>query len=387
MQENTKVVNKIFKNSKWLIPVFAFIFIVWALISEIQNGVKEVENTETEEVQTKTKEIEKELSKDLALINQAKEEVKEPEALTPKKEEIKVVEPPLPVGTDRFIVSLNSNNEAIANNLDNGGYTKDKNKLLTIFSKNTKDITPGAYKISKDMTEEQLNKVLTGNPYMKWVVIKPGLRKEEIAEILMSNLGWTKSQKEDWINKDTATSTEYTEGVYYPDTYLIPIAEEPALVAKRLINKFNENFSAYLPQFTAKNIKWARALTLASIVQREAANNSDMPLIAGILWNRLDQNMALGVDATLQYLRGDKGKGWWAPITVDEKLIDSPFNTYKYKGLPPHPISNPGIMAIEAVLNPTKTDCLYYIHDKSKNTHCAVTYEEHIANIQEYLVK
>ena len=194
------------------------------------------------------------------------------------------------------------------------------------------------------------------------------------------------SNLKNWIEKDTTTSPEYTEGVYYPDTYLIPVVEDTALVAKRLIAKFNENFASYLPQFTAKNIKWARALTLASIVQREASSDSDMPLIAGILWNRLNQDMALGVDATLQYIRGDVGKGWWAPITVAEKQTDSPFNTYKYKGLPPHPISNPGVPAISAVLNPTKTDCLYYLHDKSRVTHCAPTYEEHKLNIQKYLI-
>jgi len=387
MEENSKIINTILKIIKRIIPIFVFIFIAWILLHEIQNGIKNVEEKEVEKIQEKTENIEEELSKDLALINQAKEEKKEPEALTPKKEETKVIETPLPLGTDRFIVPLNSSNEIIANNLESNGYIKDKNKFLTILEKNTKDIASGAYKISKDMTEEQLNRVLTGNPYMKWVIIKPGLRKEEIAEILTNTLGWTKTEKEDWINKDTTTSPEYTEGVYCPDTYLIPIDEEPALVAKRLIYKFNENFSAYLPQFTAKNIKWARALTLASIVQREASNNQDMPLIAGILWNRLEQNMALGVDATLQYLRGDIGAGWWAPITVAEKQIDSPFNTYKYKGLPLHPISNPGIMAIDAVLNPLETECLYYIHDKEKNTHCAVTYEEHMANIQEYLVK
>jgi len=325
------------------------------------------------------------LIEDNNLIEKARDQKVETVALVPKVEKEIPKEEPLPEGTDRFIVAINFTNEGIAENLLNSGYITDQAIFLSLLDKEKSPITSGAYKISKVMTPEQLNKVLHSKPYMKWVIIKPGLRKEEIADLLMVNLNWTKSQKENWINKDTVTSPEYTEGVYYPDTYLIPVDEEPALVAKRLINKFNENFSSYLPQFTAKNIKWARALTLASIVQREASSNSDMPLVAGILWNRLEQNMALGVDATLQYTRGDIGSGWWAPITIAEKQTDSPFNTYKYKGLPPHPISNPGIAAIEAVLNPTTTDCLYYIHDRSRVTHCAVTYEEHKKNIDEYL--
>ena len=320
--------------------------------------------------------------------NLAKTNKEEPKALVPKKEaNTPPPEPPLPEGTDRFIVSLSSTNENIAKNLKDNGYINDEESFISILQKEKNPISPGAYKISKEMTEVQLNKILHGKPYMKWIVIKEGLRKEEIAELLAQNLGWTSKQKSDWINKDTKTSPEYTEGVYYPDTYLIPTSEEPALVAKRLIAKFNEKFAPYLPLFTAKNIKWAKALTLASIVQREASNKSDMPLIAGILWNRLDQEMALGVDATLQYIRGNKGAGWWAPISLAEKQIDSPFNTYKYKGLPPYPISNPGISAIEAVLNPIKTDCLYYIHDKNRSTHCAVTYEEHQSNIQKYLIQ
>lgn len=311
----------------------------------------------------------------------------DPVALTPKPtESTPPPEPPLPEGTDRFSVSLTDTNDTIAANLQKNGYVKDATGFSATLTKEKTAVAPGAYKISLLMSESQIDKVLHGKPYMKWVVIKEGLRKEEIATILANTLGWTAKQKATWISTDTATAPEYIEGVYYPDTYLIPVAEAPADVAKRLIAKFNENFSSYLPQFTAKNIKWARALTLASIVQREAANDADMPLIAGILWNRLNQNIALGVDATLQYARGDVGHGWWAPISVSDKQTDSPFNTYKYKGLPPHPISNPGIPAIEAVLNPTKTDCLYYIHDKNRVTHCAATYEEHQANIQKYLV-
>lgn len=384
MEEKRNIFKIILKILKWAIVGIMSTFFLWAFyLGIIMSGSQSADEKDYKELQ----QIIEKNNEEVELINKAKDEKQEPQALIPKKEEVKVpVEPPLPEGTDRFIVSINGNNETIAQGLYDGGYVSDKETILNILNKEKTAVLSGAYKISKEMTSEQIVKVLHKDAYMKWVVIKPGLRKEEIATILADTLGWTKAQKEDWITKDTTTSPEYTEGVYYPDTYLIPVAEEPALVAKRLISKFNENFSAYLSLFTAKNIKWARALTLASIVQREAANNSDMPLIAGILWNRLNQNMALGVDATLQYLRGDKGNGWWAPITTAEKQIDSPFNTYKYKGLPPHPISNPGISAIEAVLNPTKTDCLYYIHDKNRVTHCAITYEEHMSNIQEYLV-
>ncbi len=296
---------------------------------------------------------------------------------------VKVVLPPPPVGTDQFTVGLNDASSDIANNLLSGGYITDATAFTNLIG--TKIIAPGAYKISTGWTSAQLLQVLSGKPYMKWVVIPPGLRKEEIATLLASTLGWTKKQTSTWITKNTTTKPEYTEGVYFPDTYLIPVAEAPADVATRLIDKFNENFATYLPQFTAKDIKWTSALTLASIVQREAANATDMPLVAGILWNRLNQNMQLDADSTLQYARGNTGSGWWAPITVADKNIDSPFNTYEHTGLPPHPISNPGLDAIDAVLNPATTDCLYYLHDKNHVIHCAVTYAEQEANVATYL--
>ncbi len=321
------------------------------------------------------------------LIKNALDQKIETKALVPKKEEKKLIEEdPLPEGTDRFVVQVDTTKDLIAENLFSAGYITNKESFLLLLNKKQEQVLPGAYKISKQMKENDLVRILYSKPYMKWVFLKPGLRKEEIAEILSTTLGWDKNKKEKWLTKDTTVAPEYFEGVYYPDTYLIPVSDESEIVAKRLVSKFNEKFAGYLPLFTEKNIKWARALTLASIVQREASNTKDMPLIAGILWNRLNANMALGVDATLQYQRGNKGDGWWAPIKASEKLIDSPFNTYKNKGLPPHPISNPGVSAIEAVLYPEKTDCLYYIHDKTKTTHCSKTYEEHIENIQKYLI-
>ena len=220
---------------------------------------------------------------------------------------------------------------------------------------------------------------------MKWVVIPEGLRKEQIAEILATELGWSDQEKSDWVTKYTVMNDDYIEGVYFPDTYLIPKDESGLQIAQRFIDKFNEQFAPYAEKFAAQNIKWTTALKIASLIQRETGSKEDMPLIAGIIWNRLLQGMKLDIDATLQYARGDTGNGWWAPITVADKQIDSPYNTYLHSGLPPHPICNPGIDTIDAVLNPAKTECLYYLHDSNGQIHCAKTYEEHKANIEKYL--
>lgn len=245
-------------------------------------------------------------------------------------------------------------------------------------------IKPGAYILGKNLNAFTVAGKLK-NPDEIWITIQEGLRKEEIAGIFAKKLGWSDEEKDKWITKDTATKTDYTEGVYFPDTYLIPVNDEPAKVAERMLNRFNEKFTPYQEAFAKENIRWPTALKIASIVQREAAGKGDMPLIAGIIWNRLLSNTKLEIDATLQYARGDKGKGWWAPITKDDKKVDSPYNTYLYAGLPPTPIANPGINAIEAVLHPEKTKCLFYLHDNDRQIHCAVTYDEHLSNIEKYL--
>jgi UPF0755 protein len=285
------------------------------------------------------------------------------------------------------------------------------------------DVEAGAYKISKSMNVWEIASVIKSGPYMKWVVIPEGWRKEQIAELLGSTLGWTDQEKSSWVNTHTSMKFNEVEGVYFPDTYLIPVDEGLLQVADRLRAKFNEVFVPYMEEANEQNIRWPTLLKIASLVQREAAGTSDMPLIAGILWNRLLNDQKLDIDATVQYARDTRlaykndpcedpnsyardpknnlcfnpemlqpsvaylGIGaWWAPIGgSDTRSIDSLYNTYLYKGLPPHPINNPGISAIEAVLFPEETDCFYYLHDAEGSIHCSTTYEEHQENIEQYL--
>jgi len=246
-------------------------------------------------------------------------------------------------------------------------------------------IKPGGYELSKAMNVWEIARTLTRAPALVWVTIPEGLRKEETAEILAAALGWSKEEKEKWVSTYTAMKYEYVEGVYFPDTYLIPVAEKPFDVAERLRKNFEAKFAPFVEEALKQNIKWDTVVKIASLLEREAAGSHDMPLIAGIIWNRLLLGMRLEIDATLQYARGDIGRGWWAPITPQDKQIDSPYNTYKYKGLPPHPIANPGLAAINAVLHPEETDCLFYLHDRQKVIHCAKTYDEHKQNIETYL--
>lgn len=287
-----------------------------------------------------------------------------------------------------FTVSLKSSASEIADNLKSQGFIRSQSALnfaLTVRGQHTV-IAPGGYYLRKNMNAFQVADTLSGPPDMKWVVIPEGLRKEEIGEILAKTFAWNDEELKKWTTTYTVMKFDDVEGVYFPDTYLIPVKENGLDIANRMIRHFDEVFAPYLPQFAKQDIIWTTGLRLASLIQREAAGPDDMPLIAGVLWNRLSKKMALQIDATVQYARGKTPTGWWAPITPgDITGIDSPYNTYENKGLPPHPICNPGVAAISAVLHPTETDCLYYLHDHNRQIHCAVTYEEHKANIEKYL--
>lgn len=306
--------------------------------------------------------------------------------------------------TERIVVNLTTTEAELIPILKEQGYIRSEWAFNYVLKKKgwEEKIQPGAYKVSKGMNAWQLAEVLASEPYMKWVVIPEGLRKEQIAELIGEALGWDQEAKKKWVGNYTSMKYDEIEGVYFPDTYLLPKDETGLQIADRLRAKFNEKFASYADKFLEANIKWTTALKLASIVQREAAGKSDMPLVAGILWNRLLKDMKLETDATVQYIRdslihygkepndvqlaGYSSEGdWWKPIKAEDISIKSPYNTYLNKGLPPHPICNPGLDAIDAVLNSAETECLYYLHDSSGQIHCAKTYEEHQKNIENYL--
>jgi UPF0755 protein len=126
---------------------------------------------------------------------------------------------------------------------------------------------------------------------------------------------------------------------------------------------------------------------LASLIEREARHAEDRPMVASVIYNRLNEGMKLDIDATLQYILGyqkDQKRWWKEGLTNQDKQLNSPFNTYKVAGLPPRPISNPGIASLKAALNPSSSPFFYYITDSSGTNRYAETLEEHEDNISKY---
>lgn len=297
-----------------------------------------------------------------------------------------------PVGgskkTEIFIIPKNIDGFNLVEKLEEQKFIK-KNKVLEFYI-NTfiffNEIKPGGYRLRRDMWTLDVFKKINSKPDLVWISYSSCLRKEQIGEIIASGLGWSNQELEKWNTVYTNSSPEYFEGVYYPDTYLIPVDESGEAVAQRLINRFNEKFAPLADKYISANTRWVTGLKIGSLIAREAAGKSDMKLISGIIWNRLDKGMALQIDATMQYTLGKNSEGkWWGSIDLKEQKNDSPYNSYLHKGLPPTPICSPNIDYIEAALNPEETDCLFYLHDHFKKIHCAVTYEEHLQNIKKYL--
>ncbi len=305
-------------------------------------------------------------------------------------------------GDEIFVVSQNASQEDIVANLKEKGLIRSPFIFKFFHDGETK---AGGYTLSKSMNASTLAKTLTAGPTLLWVTIPEGLRKEQTARILADKLGWTSEQEKQWVTTDTNIDKETVEGVYFPDTYLIPLSETPAEIAARLRSKFNEKFEPLAAKADAENIKWTTLVKIASLIQREAAGKEDMATISGVIWNRLDKHMKLQIDATVQYAvetyanydvdatdwehtyhgEGKPVEDWWNPIKPEDLEIDALVNTYLHSGLPTRPIANPGLSALEAALSPEETDCLYYLHDDNRVIHCAATNEEHEENIEKYL--
>lgn len=122
-------------------------------------------------------------------------------------------------------------------------------------------------------------------------------------------------------------------------------------------------------------------IIMASIIEKEMSSPEDGRIISGILWKRIEAGMGLQADATLTYLTGKPS----LKLTEEDLAIDSPYNTYKYRGLPTGPISNPGLNAIKAAIYPEESSYWYYLHDSESQPHYARAFEEHIENKLRYL--
>lgn len=266
----------------------------------------------------------------------------------------------------------------IANNLESIGAIRSPivfRVLYSIFGDST--IKSGRYTLPKNKvnTLSLLRSMINQSPedlFIK-ITIPEGMTINEIGKIIKQAVpNFDLSQ----FNKKAAVY----EGYLFPDTYFVELDLTPEVVIKVMNDNFYRKTTGLLQGVDMA--KLADIITMASILEEEGSNYENRQIIAGILYKRLRANIALQVDATFVYVNGKK-----TGITKTDLEIDSPFNTYKNRGLPPHPISNPGLESIKAALNPVESPYLYYLSDSKSNLYYAKTFEEHKVNREKYLNK
>jgi UPF0755 protein len=289
-----------------------------------------------------------------------------------------------------IVVPDDIENTEVLDELNDRGYISNNLSYIVakIAVKLGLDIESGGFILSEKMGPFKLLAALA-SPEYKYVSVAEGLRKEEIAELFAKKLNWTEEQKKEFSIPEDICILTGGEGYMFPGKYLVQKDNSVEDVKELMQEKLNEVMSGVVGEDTEEDnlkvLNLNQIMTIASLIQREAAGKNDMKLISGIIWNRIFKGMPLQIDATLQYAKGDEEKGWWPQVKSEDKYIESPYNTYQIDGLPPGPIANPGIAAIEAALDPDDTKCIFYLHDRNRVIHCASTYEAHKRNVRYYL--
>ena len=252
-------------------------------------------------------------------------------------------------------------------------------KIISILFSGNKGIISGDYVLNERENVFKIAKRFSSGDYRLSAVkitVPEGSSIFEIAEILSKKNDLKKFNSQEFIKlaKDK-------EGYLYPDTYFFLPNAKMEHIIKTMENNFMKKISSIETEIKTFGKTFREILVMASIIEKEVSKTEDRKIVAGILWKRISIGMPLQVDAVFPYITQKKG----GIITREDLKIDSSYNTYLNKGLPPGPISNPSLDAIVSTINPTETKYLFYISDKKGITRFAKTLEEHNINIDKYL--
>lgn len=294
-----------------------------------------------------------------------------------------------------FMIGIGEPVNSVALHLESAGIIRhaESFRAYLIYSGLDTSIQAGEYRLSPamsaiDIAHELQDATATEVPF----TVLPGWRMEEIAASLpTSGLSIT---PDEFLAAARVPSTDFdflagapsVEGFLYPDSYIFP----RNITVNEFVDELIRNFALHLTPdltnaFSQKGLTVYQAVTLASIVEREAVRDEEKPLIASVYLNRLNIGMKLDADPTVQYALGydfATGKWWKSPLSLDDLQYDSYFNTYLYADLPPTPISNPSLDSLDAVAFPAETTYYYFRArcDGSGYHIFAETFDEHLAN-------
>ncbi|HDQ16627.1 MAG TPA: endolytic transglycosylase MltG [Candidatus Vogelbacteria bacterium] len=248
---------------------------------------------------------------------------------------------------------------------------------VILYLKQDKIIPAGYYHFPKRISVIEVVDRLRHGDYgqeKKRVTIPEGLNVRQIVEILAHNLD--NFSKEEFISL-----TEGKEGFLFPDTYFF----FPQATSEDIIKAMEDNFERQTIELKEETLRqgknWREIVIIASLIELEASQAEARRMISDIIWRRLKINMPLQIDAVFPYIMGKNT----FELTLEDLQYDSPYNTYRYRGLPPGAIANPSLDSLEATLYPIPNEYWYYLSDKEGNMHYTITHDEHLKNKQKYL--
>ncbi|MBI2330227.1 endolytic transglycosylase MltG [Candidatus Daviesbacteria bacterium] len=283
--------------------------------------------------------------------------------------------------TKVFVIAKGAGVSEIAKNLKEANLIKSELVFKFYVKQNnlTNKLQAGSYKLSPAMSTQEILKALQSGSEDLWITLPEGWRVEEMAEEINS--------KFEIRNSNFLAAAK--EGYMFPDTYLFPKEATVGYIIDTLRKTFDSRFADELrSKIRSQGLAEDQGVILASIVEREARSDKAREMVASILLKRFKIGMALNADATVQYALGfqKSENSWWKRhLSFDDLKIDSPYNTYTHAGLPPKPISNPGLSSLKAVANADSSiPYLYYYHDSKGISHFAKTLEEHNQNVANY---
>ena len=307
-----------------------------------------------------------------------------------------LTQPRDPAGAEQlFVIQPGESVVSISNLLEQTGLIRSASTFRAYLLWTGLDtiIQSGTYRLNPAQTGRDIAQMLKSTTLTEVTfTILPGWRMEEIAAALpTSGLEFTPeaflaAAAAPAVSRDLITAGASAEGFLYPDTYILPRTMTADLLVSTLLQGFSSHLPAdYNAAYAGHGLTLYQAVTLASIIQREASVEDEMPTIASVFYNRLAIGMKLQTDPTVQYALGYnavQGTWWTNPLSVNDMQFDSPYNTYLYPGLPPGPISNPGLAALRAVANPAQTNYYFFQAkcDGSGLHNFSETFEQHQQN-------
>lgn len=300
--------------------------------------------------------------------------------------------------TQEFVIISGQSVQEIAQNL------KDQNLIRSTFwfkiylwlTDQTSQLKAGTYQLNSNQNIPEITAILTLMPVPQAsvsITIPEGFSIQQIAERLdkqeaaakddfLEEIQAVNRYQQDYDFLQTVPQEADLTGFLFPDTYDFYKNSEQELVVRKILDNFDQKLDEKLRQdIKAQSKTIFEIITMASIIEKEVVSDQDRAIVSGIFWQRFQDNYPLESCATIAYaLKLNK----WRYSDLDLQ-VDSTYNTYKNKGLPPGPICNPGLSAIKAAIYPQKSDYYYYLSAPDGQTIFSQTLEEHNANKIKYL--